>query len=74
MLRDTGQGRTRKGREYNVEGRFISNINAFGRWNGFRRIRDAIVQQQQAPSRSLPVPRYLGYCFLAHVIRGFYDA
>ena len=46
-------GRTRKEglQMHHVEGRFISNLNAFGRWNGFRRIRDAIVEQQETPSR-----------------------
>lgn len=44
-------GRSRRGRDQQVEGRFISNINAFGRCNGFRHIRDAIFQQREMPSR-----------------------
>ena len=46
-----GHGRPRRGKDLQVEGRFISNVNAFGRWSGFRRIRDSIFQQQEKPSR-----------------------
>eukprot|EP00960_Hanusia_phi_P075977 768493-Hanusia_phi.AAC.4 len=43
---EMGQIRNRRGRAHNVEGRFINNINAFGRNGGFRKLKQALLQNE----------------------------
>lgn len=68
-LRQPGRVHGRRGRGSCSEGRLIGNINAFGRFGGFRRLKDAIMQaadpSQIARVRNLLSPVFEVKEFLA---------